>query len=324
MRATTKCLCTCAITLAMVCAVTSAVAQKNLPRPLPGSDVIRNSAVLNEGKRYGSSVRNDVRRYDSVPSMHVSDGHRLITRALWRIFDALMQKKDHSALYSRMTFVEEALKKMISVDSQLEDEIDKLKDDMVACKAELSALTEELGRVKSINSRLQLLEEAYSRVSVSDAAEPQPQPQPQGDQHQAGWAAAAYSSCPAPFEKVGGECFYLAATEMKGWEDARRECGRLGGDLASPRSLRDLRIHLNSTANAPEYLWVGGSKSTDGSWVWSSGPMAGIPVDMSKETWNDEVPSGPGRCMGLFKQRAYRAYNYDCKELDYFVCQYFF
>ncbi|XP_068241725.1 C-type lectin domain family 12 member B-like [Palaemon carinicauda] len=321
MRVTTKCLCTCAITLAMACAVTSAVAQKNLPRPLAGSDVIRNSAVLNEGKRYGSSVRNDVRRYDATPSMQVSDGHRLITRALWRIFDALMQKKDHSQLYSRMTFVEEALKKMISVDSQLEDEIDKLKDDMVVCKAELSTLTEELGRVKSFNSRLQLLEEAISSRVPED---PQPQPPPQGDQHQAGWAAAAYSSCPSPFEKMGGECFYLATSEMKGWEDARRECGRMGGDLASPRNLRDLRIHLNSTTNAPEYLWVGGSKATDGSWVWSSGPMSGVPVDMSKETWNDEVPSGPGRCMGLFRQRSYRAYNYDCKEPDYFVCQYFF
>lgn len=313
MRVDSTCLCTCAVTLAIVFGVTSAVAQKDLSNPLNGNQVSRyNNAVRSEGKRYGSSTRNDVRRYDAVPSMQVSDGHRLITRALWRIFDALMQKKDHAQLYSRMTFVEEALKKMISVDSQLEDEIDKLKDDMVLCKTQLNTIMEELGRVKSFNTRLQLLEDAQNN------------PQPQGDQQQASWAAAAYSSCPAPFEKVSGECYFLANTEMMGWEDARRECGTLGGDLASPRNLQGLRSFLNSDQDPPEYLWVGGSRTEDLSWVWSSGPQAGVPVDMSKDTWNEEVPSGPGKCMGLFGQSSYRAYNYDCKEKDFFVCQYFF
>lgn len=49
-----------------------------------------------------------------------------------------------------------------------------------------------------------------------------------------------------------------------------------------------------------------------------------MPIDMSKNTWNEEVPSGSGKCMGLFGQSSYRAYNYDCKERDYFVCQYMF
>ncbi|XP_068201577.1 uncharacterized protein [Palaemon carinicauda] len=52
---------------------------------------------------------------------------------------------------------------------------------MVVCKAELSTLTEELGRVKSFNSILQLLEEVFSSRVPED---PQPQPPPQGDQHQ--------------------------------------------------------------------------------------------------------------------------------------------
>ncbi|KAK7085316.1 hypothetical protein SK128_022834 [Halocaridina rubra] len=173
---------------------------------------------------------------------------------------------------------------------------------------------EELGRVKGLNARLQQLEEAQQNHP----------PQPQGDQQQAVWAAAAYSSCPGPFQKVNGECFFLANTEMKGWEDARRECGRLGGDLASPRNLQALRAFLNNAEEPPEYLWVGGSRIEDGTWVWSSGPQAGIPVDMSKDTWNEEVPNGEGKCMGLFGQSSYRAYNYDCKEKDFFVCQYFF
>ncbi|XP_042228240.1 uncharacterized protein LOC121870470 [Homarus americanus] len=113
-----------AATLVFVLGV--AAAQKNLARPLDATNEVSVERVSN--KRYGSSARNDVRRYGVAPiELQVHDGHRMITRALWRIFDALMQKKDHSQLYGRMGFVEEALKKMISVDSQLEDEIDKLK-----------------------------------------------------------------------------------------------------------------------------------------------------------------------------------------------------
>lgn len=127
--------CACAVTLVVVLAL--AVAEKNLARPVDSQHEIVRERMPNGGsKRYGSSPRNDVRRYGVAPidthngvqnGAGVHDGHRMITRALWRIFDALMQKKDHSQLYGRMGFVEEALKKMISVDSQLEGEIDKLK-----------------------------------------------------------------------------------------------------------------------------------------------------------------------------------------------------
>nr|XP_045609596.1 C-type lectin domain family 2 member D-like [Procambarus clarkii] len=270
MRLTPATLYTCTLTLILV--VDVALAQKNPSRPLEDNDVLSERIPNGGGKRYGSSARNDVRRYGVAPTeLQVHDGHRMITRALWRIFDALMQKKDHSQLYGRMGFVEEALKKMISVDSQLEDEIDKLK----------------------VRFFLQ-------------------------------WAAAAYSSCPQPFVKVDGECFYLAAHDLLGWEDARRDCGKLGGDLASPHSLPALRVYLASIPEPPEYLWVGASQRDDGSWVWSSGPQAGVPVDMSKDTWNEEVPSGSGKCMGLFAQSSFRAYNYDCQEKDLFVCQYYF
>lgn len=302
---------TCAVTLVLVAGV--ALAQKNPARPVDDNDVLERERVPNGGgKRYGSSPRNDVRRYGVAPSeLQVHDGHRMITRALWRIFDALMQKKDHSQLYGRMGFVEEALKKMISVDSQLEDEIDKLKDDMQTCKTQLTTVMEELGRFKNFNSRLEQLEEARNVLNEEG-----------GDDKD--WAAAAYTSCPDPFVNLNGECFFLSAVEMLGWEDARRECGRLGGDLASPRSLPSLREYLRSIQDPPEYLWVGGSQNDDGSWVWSSGYQAGVPVDMSKDTWNEEVPSGSGKCMGLFGQSSFRAYNYDCKERDYFVCQYYF
>ena len=44
---------------------------------------------------------------------------------------------------------------------------------------------------------------------------------------------------------------------------------------------------------------------------------------MSHATWNDELPSGIGDCVGLYEGAAYRAYDYNCTEKDFFVCQLF-
>lgn len=45
---------------------------------------------------------------------------------------------------------------------------------------------------------------------------------------------------------------------------------------------------------------------------------------MSQDTWNEKLPEGAGDCMGLYERAGYRAYDYACKEKDYFVCQKFF
>lgn len=62
----------------------------------------------------------------SNPAGGVSDGHRLITRALWRIFDALMEKKNHEELYGRMKFVENTLNSAISTDTKLSTRIESM------------------------------------------------------------------------------------------------------------------------------------------------------------------------------------------------------
>ena len=57
----------------------------------------------------------------------VSEGHRLITRALWRIFDALMEKNEKEELSGRMNFVENAIKDLITSGSKLEGLIEMIK-----------------------------------------------------------------------------------------------------------------------------------------------------------------------------------------------------
>jgi len=56
----------------------------------------------------------------------VSEGHRLITRALWRIFDALIEKNQNTALAERMALVEHALHNKDSPDETWTGSIDMI------------------------------------------------------------------------------------------------------------------------------------------------------------------------------------------------------
>ena len=57
----------------------------------------------------------------------IHDGHRLITRALWRIFDALMEKKSHEELYGRVKVVENALTNMMTSEGSVESQFKSIK-----------------------------------------------------------------------------------------------------------------------------------------------------------------------------------------------------
>ena len=69
----------------------------------------------------------DVARRSRSNQNRVSEGHRLITRALWRIFDALMERNEKDALQERVQFVEGAIKDMITSDSKLEGLVEMVK-----------------------------------------------------------------------------------------------------------------------------------------------------------------------------------------------------
>ncbi|XP_018016145.1 uncharacterized protein LOC108672899 [Hyalella azteca] len=244
----------------------------------------------------------------------VSEGHRLITRALWRIFDALMEKNENQALQTRMTFVENALKDMITSDSKLEGMIEMVKEENMGQEERLDALAAALDSVQQLEARVQELETwklKFERQKDEEEIVLPYQSRP------------AYRSCPAPFETVGGECFYVAGETKRTWQDARRDCSKYGGDLAAPNSLTSLRTYLQSLAYRPEYVWVGASRQGNGDWVWSAGPTGSRAVSMDEQTWNEDLPNGLGNCMGLYEGAEYRAYDYTCGEEDLYVCQFF-
>ncbi|RXG60288.1 hypothetical protein Avbf_17221 [Armadillidium vulgare] len=171
----------------------------------------------------------------------INDGHRLITRALWRIFDALMEKKNHEELYGRMKFVESTLKDVITSDSKVDGQIGKIMDTVNGYKDELSQLKKEVDKIKGIETRIREIEEWQLRLERQ---------KDDGDASPIGvYAQPGFSACPPPFEAVGGECIYVAMEQKRGWRDARRECARIGGDLAAPRDFEALRNYLRNLPN---------------------------------------------------------------------------
>lgn len=249
----------------------------------------------------------------------VSEGHRLITRALWRIFDALMEKNEKEELHGRMTFIESAIKDMISSDSKLEGFMEMIKEENMGQEQRLEELSRRLGEMQRLTGRVEELETWQLTFERQKDEELQPFVNAPSDWN----TKPAYTSCPSPFETVEGECFYVAGETKKTWQDARRDCSNYGGDLAAPQNLESLRTYLQSLAYQPEYVWVGASRQGNGDWVWSVGNMESQLVDMSRDTWNEDLPNGLGNCMGLYEGAAYRAYDYHCREEDLYVCQFF-
>jgi len=244
----------------------------------------------------------------------VSEGHRLITRALWRIFDALMEKNENNAIQERMNFVENALKDLIAHNSKLEGMLEMVKEENLDLNDRLNQIS---GDMKRIGGKVEDLSEWRSSLVNEQNDEVSPQ---------SFVALTTHRSCPLPFETVNGECFYLGQEEKKGWEDARKECSKFGpgADLAAPKELKSIQDFLNDLQYRPEYVWVGASIQGDGEWVWVTGPKdSQKKVDMSRKTWNVDLPNNSGNCMGLYEGAGYRAYDYHCSEYDFYVCQYF-
>ena len=84
-------------------------------------------AVATAARSRTSATNNNVNRRGRSNQNRVSEGHRLITRALWRIFDALMEKNEKDALQERMNLVESAIKTLIASNTNIEDVINMVK-----------------------------------------------------------------------------------------------------------------------------------------------------------------------------------------------------
>jgi len=243
----------------------------------------------------------------------VSEGHRLITRALWRIFDALMEKNENAAITDRVNIMENGIRQVMAKMDGIQGQIDDIQAQFGSQDQTLTELSLGLHDVKMISEKVQSLEDwkNYFAGAQNDDVSHLIGPGP------------VYTECPPPFTTVNGECFYMVDSAKKSWHDARRECAKFGADLAAPNNVDSLREYLKDLQHMPEYVWVGAMKQGNGDWVWlGRDHEEGKKVDMSMKTWNDDLPAGLGNCMGLYEYANYRAYDYNCTEEDFYVCQY--
>jgi len=220
---------------------------------------------------------------------------------------------ENAAITDRVNIMENGIRQVMAKMDGIQGQIDDIQAQFGTQDQTLTELSLGLHDVKMISEKVQALEDwkNYFAGAQNDDVTHLLGPGP------------AYTECPPPFTTVNGECFYLVESNKKSWHDARRECAKFGADLAAPNNVGSLREYLQNLQHMPEYVWVGAMKQGNGDWVWlGRDHEEGKKVDMSMKTWNDDLPAGLGNCMGLYEYANYRAYDYDCTEQDFFVCQY--
>uniref|UniRef100_A0A3Q2DXF2 C-type lectin domain-containing protein n=1 Tax=Cyprinodon variegatus TaxID=28743 RepID=A0A3Q2DXF2_CYPVA len=84
--------------------------------------------------------------------------------------------------------------------------------------------------------------------------------------------------CEAGWEQHGGKCYYFS-TNKSSWEESRRLCKGLGGDL--------VKIDSREEQNDEDKFWIGLTDSEEeGRWLW----VDGSPLNTSLSFWTDGQP----------------------------------
>ncbi|XP_042871229.1 C-type lectin domain family 4 member M-like isoform X2 [Penaeus japonicus] len=106
---------------------------------------------------------------------------------------------------------------------------------------------------------------------------------------------SARFSCPPPFTRIIGECFYFNHIHpMLTWDDARYVCQSAGGDLAEPEHFGALYLFLYTQRKGNDHRLRLGAKVDDtGTWKW----VSGRPVE--DVIWLDYEANTTDLCMSL-------------------------
>lgn len=123
------------------------------------------------------------------------------------------------------------------------------------------------------------------------------------------------TACPEPFMNLGEECFSFQL-EDKSWADSRQRCLEIGGDLAIPKNLTEVRLFINS--NFPRKnrrnFWLGGIENNK-TWEW----LSGEPVHPA--LWYTNEPSGNGDCLAMFDGWERVLSDFPCENERRSVCE---
>lgn len=121
--------------------------------------------------------------------------------------------------------------------------------------------------------------------------------------------------CPEPFIKLGEECFNFQLEDLS-WGESRQRCLRIGGDLAIPRNLTEVRLFIgrNFPRKKARNFWLGGIENNK-NWEW----LSGEPVDPN--LWYTNEPSGNGDCLAMFDGWTRPLSDFPCENARRAICE---
>ena len=112
-----------------------------------------------------------------------------------------------------------------------------------------------------------------------------------------------------------GKCYVQSSFETKNWNEARADCKRNGGDLATIADQDTQAFFGNITRNDVARTWIGAEKIS-GIWFWADGtPWTEF------GNWASGEPSAGGVNILIHENE----YWYDARKLQYscnYLCQY--
>ncbi|CAL4122198.1 unnamed protein product [Meganyctiphanes norvegica] len=129
------------------------------------------------------------------------------------------------------------------------------------------------------------------------------------------------ADCSSEYFELGGQCFRAYISNTVSWEAGRRICRQEGAELAQPRNLRQLAIHLSRNIRETWY-WLGGQG--DGTHArWISGELLSSDTPWASREPGDQVSTS--QCLDLRASHNYPIsgplYANDCSGTSYVLCE---
>lgn len=123
------------------------------------------------------------------------------------------------------------------------------------------------------------------------------------------------AACPEPFIDMGDECFNFQLEDLT-WEQSRQRCLKLGGDLAIPKNLTEVRLYIgeNFPRKNRRNFWLGGIENNK-VWEWLSGDA------VNPQLWYTNEPSGNGDCLAMFDGWEHPLSDFPCENERRAICE---